>query len=434
MNKVIRDLNGTADENYIYFVKEFKKLLETFIQSMFKHLTELNYSIIGDILDNIDDSKGTDNAYLEKLNDQAFKYIKNGKIAPFKFIFGGICNFIDNYEELLSSNYEDIDNWMRASFYKKQNNYEITFLYYDKCKLSGLFNRDNLTKLIINDATANKVELGYLIGDKEPVIEHNEDWMYENCEFHQLNKRINSKKDRMYAHYPKTSFKFEKTFFYLMGDLKAILERHKNEQVLVVARDIKGKNIKFNGGIDLSDYIYTLGYNNVIFEDYPLKGTNAYSDVNVVVILGRPELPASVIKRQSTLIGMEHDDYRKIYSTRSMIQAIGRILRGINRKYVYILTGFDLELNRPIKSYKSHTDLKNSLLAETKTIEKEKLEKLRYNIILKHIKKNKFVTIKCCEDLFKISNYKASMILKSFEKCGKLKSKKIERGKFVFYI
>lgn len=434
LNKVLKELKPDVDENYRYFVEQFKMLLETFVRSLFMHLTELNYSAIGDILDNIDDSKGVDNTYVDKLNEQAFRYIKNGKIAPFKFIFGGICNFIDNYEELLNSNYEDIDNWMRASFYKKQNKFEITFLYYDKCKLGALFNRDNLAKLIINDATANKVELSYLIGDKEPVIEHNEDWMYENCEFHQLNKRVNTKKDRKYAHYPKSSFMFEKTFNYLMGDLKAILERHKDEQVLVVARDIKGKKIKFNGGIDLSDYIYTLGYDNVIFEDYPLSATNAYSDVNVVVILGRPELPKAVIKRQSTLIGIEHSVYRKIYSNRYMIQAIGRILRGNNKKYVYIVTGFDLKLNRPIKSYKSHTDLRNSLLAEAKSIEEKRIEKLRYSIILKLVIKNNFITIKSCEDLFKISNYKASVMLKSFEKQGKLRSKKVERGKIVFYI
>ena len=361
LNKVIKEFKSDVDENYRYFVEEFKNLLEMFVQSLFTYLTEPDYNAIGDILDNIDDSKGTDNTYVEKLNEQAFRYIKGGRIAPFKFIFGGICNFIDNYEELLNSKYEDIDNWMRASFYKKQDKHEITFLYYDKCKLEGLFNRDNLAKLIINDATANKIELKYLIGDKEPIIEHNEDWMYENCEFHQLNKRVNTKKDRKYAHYPKTSFLFEKTFFYLMDDLKIILERHKDEQVLVVARDIKGKKLKFNGGIKLSDYIYTLGYSNVVFEDYPLSATNTYADINIVVILGRPELPKAVINRQSTLIGMEHGVYREIYSNRSMVQAIGRIMRGDNHKYVYIITGFDLKLNRPIKTYKSHTDLKNSL-------------------------------------------------------------------------
>jgi len=440
LNMILKNINPIVEENYWYFVNEFKKLLTNFKQYLFKHLTELDYELIGDILDNIDDSKGIDNLYTDKLNEQAFDYVKNGKIKPFKFIFGEICNFIDNYEELLNSNYDDINNWMRASFYKKQDKYEITFLYYDKYKLDALFNRDNLTKLIINDATANKIELSYLIGDKEPVIEHNENWMYENCEFHQLNKRvnvqkINAKNNREYkkfAHYPKTSFMFEKTFFYLIGDLKVILERHKDEPVLVVAREIEGKDLKFNGGIKLSDYIQTLGYNNVIFEDYPLKATNEYSDINVVVLLGKPELPTAVIKRQSTLIGMEHNEYREMYSKTNMVQAIGRIMRGNELKYVYILTGFDLKLNRPVKSYKSHTDLRNSLLAEIKAIKIKKIEIFRYNIISTYIKKHKYITIKKCEELFKISNYKASIILKNFEKQGKLKSKKIERGRFVF--
>ncbi len=435
LNKASKELKPNIDENYRYFIEDFKKLLELFIQSLFTHLTELNYELIEDILFTIDTAKGTDNVYVEKLNEQAYNFIKNGKIKPFQFIFGKICNFIDNYEELKKSNFEGIDKWIRASFYKKQDKYEITFLYYDKCKLEALFKKDNLSKLIINDATANKIELGYLIGDKEPIIEHNENWMYEKCNFYQLNKRVNTRKDRKYAHYPKSSFLFEKTFFYLIDDLKAILERHKDEQVLVVARDIKGEKLKFNGRIKLSDYVHTLGYDNVLFEDYPLSATNIYSDVNIIVLLGRVELPKAVIKRQSTLIGMDHDDYRRIYSIRNMIQAIGRILRGNKQKYVYILSGFDLKLNRPIRTYKSHTDLRNSLSAEIKAIEEEKTKKSRYNIILKVIKKNKFITIKDTVDLFKISNYKANIILRNFEKQEKLKSKKIGiNHKLIFFI
>ena len=454
LNKVIKDLKPNVDENYRYFVEQFKMLLETFIRSLFKHLTELNYDKIGDILDNIDDSKGIDNQYIGKLNEQAFDYIKTGKMSPFKFIFGEICNFIDNYEELLSSNFENIEEWMRASFYKKQNKFEISFLYYDKCKLSALFNRDNLSKLIINDATANKLELSYLIGDKEPVIEHNEDWMYENCEFHQLKKPIHHYKDiltnkldssRKYAHYVKSSMLYKNTFFHLINDLKAILERHKNEKVLVVAREIgeKKKDIKIleyiNGGIKLSDYIYTLGYNNVLFEDYPLSATNIYSDVNIVVLLGKPDLPNAVIKRQSALIGIEPRIYRDdIYSRRNMIQAIGRVLRGNNHKYVYILSGFDLKLNRPVKTYKSHTDLRNSLLSEIKIIEKKKEEKNEIDTLLKHIKRSKFITIKECEKLFTISEYKAKKLLENFENKkiltkGKLQTNQKGRTKIIYY-
>ena len=47
-----------------------------------------------------------------------------------------------------------------------------------------------------------------------------------------------------------------------------------------------------------------------------------------------------------------------------MIQTIGRITKGSNHKYVYILSGFDLQLDRPIKTYKSHTDFRNRLLVE----------------------------------------------------------------------
>ena len=151
LEKVIKELKPDEDENYKYFTKELKKLLEIFIQSLSNNLTELNYNIIGDILDNIDDSKGIDNNYIDKLNEQAYIYIKNDEISLFKYIFGEICNFIDNYEEHLSSNYNNIENWMKASFYKNQKECKITFSYYNKHEFEILFRKDNIAKLIIKD-------------------------------------------------------------------------------------------------------------------------------------------------------------------------------------------------------------------------------------------------------------------------------------------
>ena len=58
LNNVIKELNPDVEENYRFFIEEFKKVLEIFLQSLlYKPLVELNYNKIAANLDNIDDSK-----------------------------------------------------------------------------------------------------------------------------------------------------------------------------------------------------------------------------------------------------------------------------------------------------------------------------------------------------------------------------------------
>ncbi len=456
LTEMLKELKSDVDKNYRYFLEDFKKLLEIFMQTIYK-VKQPDYELINDILDNINTTKGTDNAYIEMLNEQAYKLIKKGGIKPFKFIFSEICNYIDNYSNFLRSykeegNYEEVYNWLKACFYRKK--FQISFLYYDKYKLGLIMGKDNLIKLIINDATANKYTLEYLLEDKEPVVEHIEEWEYENAEYHQLKKRVNYNprkedigKNKEYAYYPKSSFLFKKTFFYLINNLKVILEKHKDEQVLVVAREIGKKKNELNklkhinGGIKLSDYILSNAvnkYDNVLFDDYPLSGTNKYSDINVIVILGRPELPKAVINRESTLIRKDPEKFRNEFSRSSIIQAIGRIMRGNNHKYVYLLTGFslepDLKLKKPIKTYKSHTDFQNSLLAEIKITNKKKEKENKINVLLKYIKKNKFITSKKYAEIHSFSPEYARKKLNQLVKKGFIKFRRVEKGKKRFYV
>lgn len=415
-------------------LRDFIKLL---LESLYDFKKELDYDKIQDILEDIDLLKGIDNYYIEKLNNLAYIYVKSKKIKPFKFIFGEMANFIDNYEnEEPLKNFKEIKKWIRSAFYKKKNKFEITFLYYDKCMLERVFKMDNVDKVIINDATANKIILSHVIKDRENIVEHNEDWMYGNVEFYQLRKNVNNRNDRDYAHYPKSSFLHESTFNFLMDDLKLILKKHNDSEILVVARDIKGKKLPFNGGISLSDYISTLGYINVIYEDYPLQGTNIYSDVDVIVILGKPDLPNTVISRQSQLLGLEKKEYRKIYSTTHIKQAIGRIFRGSNQKYVYLLTGFNVDIekqNREIRYFKSHTSLRNTLKTQIKLKEEKEILKKRVKELIKYFEKEKFISISKFEKIMSISYYKASKFLKKLHNRGYLKMVKGKRGKLLFY-
>jgi len=428
------------DVAYNVFVKEFLNLFEEFDKGIYDIGNEMDYDKICEIYDKIGESKGTGNLYLDRLNKCAYKYVKKELIEPFKFIFSQICNFIDNYslELLYDIEIEDghIEEWIRSAFYKKQDKMELTFLYYDKYVLIKLFGKENIRKIIINDATADKFILSYIIGEQEPIIEHNEDWMYDKCEVRQLKKVVydNRIKGSRYAMYPKSSFYHKRTFDFLLDDLFTILDRHPDETILVVARDIKPEKIKFAGGYSLSEYIYNLKGSRIVFEEYPLSATNIYSDLNVVVLLGRPDLPRAVIKRQGDLMGIDPQIYRKLYSRNQMKQAMGRIFRGGEKKYVYILSGFDIKLNKEIIRYKSHSDLQNTLKEEIKKI-KEKTEKEEnINIIKSFIKTHKQITIANCQDIFKITNYKASKMLNAFVYDKLLLRKKGKKGRYLYLL
>jgi len=443
LNRILKDINHNIDKNYRYFLTESIKLLEMFITSIYAYskrtITELDYETIGDILDDIDTAKGTDDHYIKKTNAYAFEYIKTGKISPFKFIFGEIIDFIDNYEIL--RNNKGIEEWMRSAFYMKEMH--ISFLYYNRQLLRTLLGKDNILKMIINDATADEIQLKYLIGDIEPIQDHWEDQIYENCEVHQLKKKINKNMHgRDYAHYGKYSFfhypSSKSTFKYIMDDLRLILERHKDEPVLIGAREITKEEFKhINGGIALSKYIQTLGYSNTVFVEYPVKATNEFSNINVAVVLMNAELPEYVVKRQSNLCGMDLKIYRESYSKNNITQFIGRVFRGNEHKFIYIIPAIDIPLFKKTKyhTYRSHTEFKNYLKKQIKLKEEEK----KYSDIIYYLEKHKFIAIEDCQGLFGISRHRADMLLSELEKKkliskGNLRTNRTGQPKIIYSI
>lgn len=447
INLVLEDLKrkNTDDDtsNAFYFfksiVRKFAELLTEFLDNIYKIDTPLNYEKIDDLISFIDIIISDSNYYIEKLDNTAYSYIRRGIVKPFSFMFGELSNFIKNYEYEKMNDEKDRETkhfleWREQAFYKKQDKFLITFLYYDKCLLEKIVFKDNIDKIIINDATANINILNHIFGEIEPIEEHNEDWLYEKCKIYQLRKIVKNKEDRKYAHYPKSSFFYETTFNYLMSDVKAILMKHSEEPVLIVAREIDGERLPFNGKIPLSDYVHFLGHSDVLFDEYPLAGTNIYSNVNVIIILGKPDLPHHVIRRQSALIGMEPELYRKSYSTNQILQAMGRILRGDKQKYIYILTGFDLELKQDIISLRSHTDFRNYIISELKEMEKKQKQQDIFYSIKTSILINEKITIKECELLLNVSSYTASRLLNKYVKEKKLKLRKEEKNKSVFYL
>jgi len=84
--------------------------------------------------------------------------------------------------------------------------------------------------------------------------------------------------------------------------------------VLVGSRNIKAEKLKhINGGIALSDYVKALGHPDVRFVEYPVKGTNEFSNVNVAVVFMNADLDKISIERQSTLLNKNVEEYRRKY-------------------------------------------------------------------------------------------------------------------------
>lgn len=428
------------DIGYNVFVTELLSLFEEFDRGIYDIGKEMDYDTICEMFDKIGEAKGLGRTYLDNINKCAYKYVKKELIQPFRFIFSNICSFIDNYalEMLYDYEIEDghLEEWIRSAFYKKQEKMELTFLYYDKYVLIKLFGKENVRKIIINDATADKLILSYIIGDLEPIIEHNEDWIYENCEIRQLRKQVYDDRIRAtrYALYPKSSFYHEATFNFLIKDLFAILDRHPKETILVVARDIKPELIKFALGYSLSEYIYNLKGTRIIFEEYPLSATNIYSDINIVVLLGRPDLPRAVIKRQGDLMGISPEIYRDLYTRNQMQQAMGRIFRGTKEKFVYILSGFNVKIKSKTIVYKSHSDLQKSLKEEIVKIKEAILKKKNIKLIKLHINKKKFLTNLECQKLFSITEYKATKMLSNLIKEKLLTTKRGKHNKILYFL
>jgi len=441
-NKMFLDLlfdelkKKKAEEKPLFeFVRQFLILIETFLKDLYTFMTPPSYEKILETIETMDLLKGYDDYLLRQLERKAYEYIRDKKMKPFKFMFCDVCNFIDNYSLECALENKNLENWFRSALIKNQRRFHMSLLYYDKFMFRMMLKNQNIVKILINDATSERDVISFLLPDFEKILEHNENWIYENCKFYQLKKTINNKDPKkQHAMYPKSSFLYKNTFHFLMNDVKSILERHKEQKVLIVAREIEKKEIPF-AMMSLSDYISTLGYGNYKFADYPLAGTNEYAEFDVCIILGKPELPQAVLKRQSSLINMEQEKYRDMYSKNMITQGMGRIFRGSKKKYVYLLTGFDVGIKSDIKTFKSHTEFQDSMKKIVKNRE-EKIEKngWKKKVIFYLEKNNNEIDVKNCEKILGVSYYKSSNFLNFLNTNGVLKVKIEERGKKIYFI
>jgi len=381
LDKPIKSIKSKTIQNLYYYVeflqsiKEFFKILKRGLQNKKINYNNLINNTIN--LSTLLESKD----FFTSLRYKIGKLIVKNQLPIFKSIFPDISFWIKNFnfQHVIQKDIdrkenwiERIENWIRNSFILSKNSDYISLLFYNINSLNTLINKESnekkIFKILINDATGDVKTLNNIIINND-IIEHNNDkFNYENINFIQLlvvqrgNKRRNNSKNKIkYAEYPKSSLVHRISLNKLIEDLTSIQNKFQNDKILVVDRNIRANEFKFKTKRNLKQMIEDLN-ENYIFDDYPLKGTNRYEALKILVIFGTPKLPPSVSKRQSVLLGFEDPElYSEIYSRKSIKQAFGRITRGIEEKWVILLTGIDLEFDKNINIKKcyGHDELKN---------------------------------------------------------------------------
>jgi len=365
----------------------------------------------------------------ENISRKMFSYIKEEKLESFYLLFNLIDNFLNNFGFKIFSHYyntplldvkDEIIEWLKSVVYVKRYKTKdhITYdaesmLFFDFFSVKMLYNHEKVWKIIINDATGEPEQIKRIFNiDNLDIYKENWD-KYDNVNFVQLCMKYNNK----LAEYPKTSLTHQRTFSNLIEHIKSIQERYKDEKILVVSREIKHFEFDFETNLKLSEHVDSLG-ENIYFDDYPLSATNQYNKFNICIILGRPRLNRPIIKRESTLLNVNEEYYDNLYSRSHIKQAFGRILRNVDEKWIFLITGYDAlygeELVKVTK-IEGHKDFK-------KFIRGEDTEK---KIIITFLEKYESISIGECEKLLEI-NYQATrrLLLKLVEE-KRLECKKV---------
>jgi len=310
---------------------------------------EINYDKVEEIISNIYAFyKGEPG----KLSEHISKLIIGQKIKNFSSTLGVIFSLSSNYGymeeiELENNTPESSIKWFNQAikFYPNPTKKDrISIVFYNKFMLAYLLFHEHIRKIIINDATGNIRLLESLFNTKDITVYPDQWKRYRNINFIQFFAK-SPKEGRKYALYHKQSLLNERTLKRLLGYIKKIAKKHKDEKILVVSMRIDWREFNFFEALaqekTIKDYVEGLG-ENIFWCYYPLEATNKYEDFNICVLLGKPNMPPEAYERESVLLGIDMEEYEVIWCRSAMKQAFGRIMRGSDEKFVYIISGFNL--------------------------------------------------------------------------------------------
>jgi len=462
-------------------------LLLDFLELLRKFIIEgIDYDSLKDELDFLEEN--LDRESIDKLNDEGWKVLKKiynqpenkenkEKHIPFsKFYLYSIFTFIKNYAFMKKHTPTTIDEWIRKSILrlkiKKKNDeeptqYKLGMLFYDYKSIITLLDTGKIVKLFINDATASALQLKFLFGDRLNVYE--KEMISNDFTIYQLKvkQRRRNRYGRKYSYYTQSSLQRFPTLnrlkelveWYLYAHPEIELDNHlfvsRDAKVRInlreehpstqlweyIARELDGtlehKDLFINGKEIKHWFILLKDGKEIPLEKYPLIGMNDYENFKSVIIFGSADVSDGVVTRQAVLKGTDPIKNCEESVRTKIKQAVGRILRGVEKRYGLQLNGCDLgfegvENVKVIKmNYKEMITYFKELGNNKRGITNDFDEPLK-DFLAKH---DNQITIKECRELYGISYYIAKRKLDELVANKKLNIKIVgSQHQAVYYI
>ena len=419
----IRNENRRKESNteYIEYLNCLKETLTILKEGIDDDENNINYDQLDSLFSEFGffgiKYKGGKGGFLNKLKNNLQFNIKENRYNSgiFNQIYNLIIDLVQNYD--IENNDKYYPNfiplkWIKTAIKKKadrENRDEslIDINFINKANTINFNENEQILKIIHNDATADKRILQAFYGENQQIVQHFGSKLdYEKIKFlwFQILKKDGSGE---LSQYGKTSNKYgikndkKTTLGGVLKSLKDVINFYQ-QKILTIGRNIKAKEFKNeimrNANIDLKEIVEDIS-EFIVWDEYPLTGTNIHKDINIIIILIKPELSDHDYKRKAILYHTTPEYYRKYFIEKNIKQAYGRIMRGDDMKTVIIFTGYKLFTEDFIE--RNNIDI--TYFESRKALENY-FKILKYQeVITKYLKENNTIIISRCMDLLQES-------------------------------
>lgn len=457
------------DNKYLKYILKLNNFFLELKNNVLSVNHSINYSKLEEcVIDLIDYTDNFSN-YLNRLNTELFKKIKDKEYHLFKQQFIFINTLVKNYK----INLEIGSKWLKNAFLIKENwfkkgNYLIDILYVDMASLKSLQEHHNIEIIIHNDATGNKDYLETFYGKNDNNNVYIEEYsylgkdlseiIYRNVTILQVNNLISYNKsynpNNEFAQYPMETLKHEKVIIKMLSHIKYTFKHlpNKLQPILIGSRKLTSKRIFLDpelkehnpNYISLKIQKKSLGKlikdidKSIEYVTLPVPSTNKFIGYRTNMTIGKPNLPydpndeISEAKRMAISLNRTEDEYREYYSRKTIQQFNGRSIRFVENieTLIVLFTGFEVYSKEFIEKNKIKYISVNSFQEYRKFID-------HYNdfeLLKKYLQKNNTVTIKQTMELYQIKDKRARTLLDKIEKYDLIIHKRKGKGNKLLYL
>ena len=458
------------DNKYLKYILKLNNFFLELKNSMLSINHTINYSKLEACIIDLMDYIHNFNNYLNRLNTNLFKKIKNREYHLFKQQFVFINTLIKNYE----INLEIGSKWLKNTFLIKEDwfnkgNYLIDILYIDMESLKFLNEHYNIEIIIHNDATGDKDYLETFYGKNDNnnvyIEEHSylgkdlSEIIYRNVTILQVNipRRFDKAydSDNKLSQYPVETLKHEKVIIKMLNNIKYTFKHlpNKLQPILTGSRKLTSKRMFLDPELKEHNPNYvslkiqkkSLGKlikdidKSIEHVTLPVPSTNKFIDYRTNMTIGKPNLPYdpndknSEAKRMAIALNRTEDEYREYYTRKTILQYNGRSIRFVENieTLIILFTGFEVYFKEFIKKNKIKYISVNSFQEYQKFIDHYD----DFKLLKKYLEKNNTITIKQTMELYQIKYKRARTLLSKMEKYDLIIHKRKDvGGKFVYFL